>query len=1210
MPRFHLHVLGTPRVTTSAGADTVLPAGKPLALLSLIALEPPGITRDDAAAILWPASSHDRARASVRQALWALRKHLGDDLLVERADGLLGIDETVLATDVGELSDAMGRGDAEAVTLLWSGGPFRGFLVPDAPAWNQWASELHSLWEGRVGVFLEDHAAGKPADQRLEWIERALGVRPYRPALHALRIRTLLELGWLEEAQGAIAEARDQLGQDVATELEELEASVHAAVRDRYGGDAPDPLTLAFVGRGAEFATLSEILRTVRSGHGRVVGIIGAPGIGKTRLASEFSNVARASGVWVAEARSVPGERRVEYGVIAALARQLLALPGAAGISNASVEALQALVPSRGNGSNGSGAPPAAVALGDAFGDLLDAVAEEAPLLLVVDDVHWTDEASRTLLHRAMRLVRDRRVLLVETCRTEMGEESVLRFLRAEAGAGRLHLIPLAPLDEEDVTELLIQLAEFRAEEDAAEAGVALYRASRGHPLHLVALLRSLRTTGVLEERGGRWAFRLDLLPPSVEMPSELQELLASRLTDVSDDARVILQELSHGTGGYSLHRLRRMGSVPDDRFARAVGELFEADLIGWSGGERVDFSHELLRDAVRGRRRSAIWKRPLALGSLAIAAAAVLLAIFTRDGASPWEGTVMRAWVDGVLMQHEPGSGGGWVVLDSVSMDVADGSGFVPFYALPERGGEIVGQRRQPERGPDLVLRNSLGEVELLFDGGGDDGILDLSPDGASLLVTVEDTLAERYRRDLAVLDLRTGAVQSLVRPEFTADGAWNPDGRSLVAGVITLAGPDTLLLLRPDGSVIQKAALPEGRLGSVRPCGGARTLVSSQRAGQTRAWYEWDWDAGNLIPLPEPGLHALLVGCSPDGAYRTVLLDREAANLSIFEAETFREELRIPLPPGSMMSQDGVEWVFESVRVPAAVFATGPDSLAWGEVVGVQARVYDRRGRVFEGPVEWAALEPEVLGVRGDSIVGNWPGEARVVARIDGWLADTLTVRVSRTATEDQLLNEDFADFPTDDWAVLGEPPPRTVVFEGERVLKVGMDAVWSDGVRSRVPHAGEQGLTAEVEFRLPLTARLDRQSILICLIGTTIPVDTLGMGSNDGDGDQFCVRYPQGENQRFDSAAVSLLAPGASDWIWGFPVSGLGTGEWATLGIQVRPDGVFSAIVNGREVAVYPEPVDFDRNMEFNLEIVGRTEDTELLVRRATVWRGARY
>ena len=107
MPRFHLHVLGTPRVTTSAGADTVLPAGKPLALLSLIALEPPGITRDDAAAILWPTSSHDRARASVRQALWTLRKHLGDDLLVERADGLLGIDESVLATDVDELSDAM-----------------------------------------------------------------------------------------------------------------------------------------------------------------------------------------------------------------------------------------------------------------------------------------------------------------------------------------------------------------------------------------------------------------------------------------------------------------------------------------------------------------------------------------------------------------------------------------------------------------------------------------------------------------------------------------------------------------------------------------------------------------------------------------------------------------------------------------------------------------------------------------------------------------------------------------------------------------------------------------------------------------------------------------------------------------------------------------------------------------------------------------------
>jgi hypothetical protein len=136
------------------------------------------------------------------------------------------------------------------------------------------------------------------------------------------------------------------------------------------------------------------------------------------------------------------------------------------------------------------------------------------------------------------------------------------------------------------------------------------------------------------------------------------------------------------------------------------------------------------------------------------------------------------------------------------------------------------------------------------------------------------------------------------------------------------------------------------------------------------------------------------------------------------------------------------------------------------------------------------------------------------------------------------------------------------------------------------------------------------MDRQSVRICLMDASIPVDTLGMGRNDDEGDQFCVLYPQGENQRFDAGAVSLLAPGATDWIWGFPVSGLGTDEWATLGIQVRPDGVFSAIVNGREVAVYPYPVEFDRDMDFNLQVMGRTEDTELLVRRATVWRGARY
>jgi DNA-binding SARP family transcriptional activator len=1207
MPRYRLHLLGTPRISGPSGEETGFPVGKPLALLALVALEPQGLTRDDAAALLWPASSRHRGRASVRQALWTLRKQLDPQVVTEAPDGSLEIDRSRLELDLDELGVALTQGDATAVIRLWSGGPFKGFALPDAPGWNQWATDLHARWERRVGGFLEDHAASLPIRDRLPWIERGLEVRPYRDTLHTLRIRTLLELGWLEEARAALSWAREQVGDAAEGNLDDLDAELRAAVRGRYGTEAPDPLNVSFVGRSAEFAALSDLLETVRRGESRSVAIIGAPGIGKTRLAREFTNVCQASGARVVEARGVSGERRVEYGVAGSLVRDLLPLPGAAGISNASAEVLQSLAPSRGNGSKLTRTVPSAVALGDAVADLVAAVAEEAPLVLLVDDLHWADDPSRTLLQRAMRFVRDRPVLLVQTCRTELGDETVLRTLRAEGASGRLELLTLTPLGEADVAQLLIQLADFSSEEEAAEAGVALYRASRGHPLHLVALLRNLKAEGVLEERGDEWVFHMQRLPQAVEMPSELQGLLAARLMSSSSDARAILDELVSRPGGANLYTLRRASNLPEERFAAGMSELFDSDLVGWSGGDRIDFSHDLLRQAVgegRHARSASTWVRRLAAVVAVGALGALAWAVRSEPGTSPWADSEIQIELEGGLFLYRPLRGLQWAMEDSIHLPPAEGGTFRPFHPLPGRA--VLGQWRETDRGPDVARLAPSGALEIVFDGGGDDGILGTSPDGAHLLLTSEDTGASQYQRDLLLLDLPSGQWARILDSDFAVQGAFTSDGRSIMAGLITLSGPDELVWLRPDGTVLERAVMPVGDILDVQPCGPRGTLFLFQRTGELQTWQEWDWEAGRLVDLPLQLGRAFSIGCSPDGAYRAVLDDNRADEIRILDAATFDQVGRIPLSGRRPRSE--LRWILDRADIPASVVAAAPDSIAWGEVAEVSARIFDHGGEPLRVQVTWTSLDPEVVGVRGDSVVGNRPGVGRVVAAVDGWITDTVTVRVSESATGDLLLGEDFQDLSQDRWLMVGDPGVRLVEFQDTPVLDVGGDAVWNDGIRSLEPQEMDQGLTVAVEFRLPLTDRRDRQSIRICLVDALESPDPTGLEGFDEL--SYCVMYPQGELNMFDSGALALRGPPYDSWVRGFPAPGLGTGDWATLGLQVQPDGRMSAVVNGEEVGTYPEPVEVSRDRDMNLVIYGRGEDTRLFLRRVTLWRGARY
>nr|MDQ3642648.1 ATP-binding protein [Actinomycetota bacterium] len=168
------------------------------------------------------------------------------------------------------------------------------------------------------------------------------------------------------------------------------------------------------VGRSAEVERLAALLAGARSGQSAVLVLRGEPGIGKTALLREAS--AHAGDQFsVLSANGVEGESDIPYAalhtLLAPLASLIQTLPA---LQRAALEGALAL------------APPAAsdvLTIGTAVLGLLDAAAEDRPVLVIVDDAHWLDSASAAALLFAARRLAAERIALLLAIRHGEGEQ-------------------------------------------------------------------------------------------------------------------------------------------------------------------------------------------------------------------------------------------------------------------------------------------------------------------------------------------------------------------------------------------------------------------------------------------------------------------------------------------------------------------------------------------------------------------------------------------------------------------------------------------------------------------------------------------------------------------------------------------------------------------------------------------------------------------
>lgn len=526
------------------GRDRTPPAfDRAAALLAWLALNPGLHPRSAVAARFWPEVLDESARASLRSALWSLRKQLGEEangtLVATRERVGLGDDVWV---DVRELERLRAEGRLEDALVLAEGELLPGFE-------DEWVFDAREEHRARTAALLEALAAAADGagDHRraVELSRRAVGLEPLSEETHRALMRRLAAFGDRGAALAVFAELRTRLLQKIrvgpSDETRRLAESL------RVEAAAPTvPARLRridralFVGRDAELTRLRR-LSASEAETPRIALIAGEAGSGKSRLAARFA---------------------VEH-----------AQEGATVLYGTCAE--QALVPYE----------PFAEALDEGGLDAAEIAERLAAtpgdrVLLVLDDLQWADPATLALLSRVLRGPLSGRLALIAAYREDEAEAHLygaLADLRRDCDVDRIELGGLGP---EEVAALIGSAYETSA---AAAQARAIHDRTAGNPFYVRELARHVA------ERP-RTSFG--------DVPEGIRDVVRARVERLSDDCADALARASVLGEDFDVVTLAAVSGSDEEPLA-PLEEGVAAGLVDEVGAGRYRFSHALTRDAI-----------------------------------------------------------------------------------------------------------------------------------------------------------------------------------------------------------------------------------------------------------------------------------------------------------------------------------------------------------------------------------------------------------------------------------------------------------------------------------------------------------------------------------------------------------------------------------------------------------------------------------
>src|SRR5215468_783213 len=338
-----------------------------------------------------------------------------------------------------------------------------------------------------------------------------------------------------------------------------------------------------FAGRAAEFRLLEQALDAAAGGTAGAVLIGAEAGGGKSRLVSEFTGRVRDRALVLAGGCVEVSAAGLPYAPFTALLRELVRSRGATEVAallpGREAAELAVLLPEFGAPPSGGDPEMSRARLFERLLALFEAVAEQRPQVLVIEDAHWADRSTCDLLSFLVRNLRDTSALFIVTFRSDDQDSTLLRPLLA--GLGRMEGVWRVELDRLSRDQVAAQLAGILGRPPGPALTNAVYRRGGGNPLFTEALVSPDGTV-------------------VTELPWSLKDLVLAEVKKLPGETEKVLRVAAVG-GDRVGHTLLVSTTRLDDAALTAAlrpavaGHVLVGDADGYA------FRHQLFREAVLG---------------------------------------------------------------------------------------------------------------------------------------------------------------------------------------------------------------------------------------------------------------------------------------------------------------------------------------------------------------------------------------------------------------------------------------------------------------------------------------------------------------------------------------------------------------------------------------------------------------------------------